>query len=394
MNKSTKYHRPALAAIAAAIACSTVPAAAQETAQKTATPQTTAPAQPTTPIVLTPPVATPAPVQTAPQTQAPVMAPPREVVQPLPERAQPAPTPDVKSEAVPVDEPKAATPAVQKSVAPKTSANPEPRTRSEASVTAVPVAAAADATAPTSDIGSNIAVEDATASAAMAPTSEISSEPVMEEQTTATEAPAEDGSILPWALGGIALLGLAGGAVALRRRSTRQDAYYDDPIVDSDYVAEEPVYDEPAPVARIKTAPPPATKLPIIEPLATPVAAKVQPEPVVEREAPVREEQTASPSIEERFRNPPAFDEGIGYHESIVDDGPTPDNPFTTRKARLKRARYLDRIAAEEAAANGTTPPAPKLAVSTSISQTGSTAAPSAPQHRTVTFGSSKKVDA
>lgn len=390
MNKSTKYHRPALAAIAAAIACSTVPAAAQETV----TPQTTAPAQPTTPIVLTPPVATPAPVQTAPQTQAPVMAPRREVVQPLPERAQPTPAPEVKSEAAPVDEPKAETGAAPKSAAPKTVAKPEPRTRSIAPVAVAPVAAVADATAPTSDTGSDIAVEDATASAAMAPTSEISSEPVMEEQTTATETPTEDGSILPWALGGIALLGLAGGAVALRRRSTRQDTYYDDPVVDSDYVAEEPVYEEPVPVARIKTTPPPATKLPIIEPLATPVAAKVQSEPVIEREAPVREERIAPPSIEERFRHPPAFDEGIGYHESIVDDGPTPDNPFTTRKARLKRARYLDRIAAEEAAANGTTPPAPKPAVSTSISQTGTAAAPSAPQHRTVTFGNNKKVDA
>jgi hypothetical protein len=42
--------------------------------------------------------------------------------------------------------------------------------------------------------------------------------------------------------------------------------------------------------------------------------------------------------------------QGAGRHEAMVDAGPTPDNPFLTRRKRLIRARFLDR---EEAAQVG-----------------------------------------
>lgn len=45
-------------------------------------------------------------------------------------------------------------------------------------------------------------------------------------------------------------------------------------------------------------------------------------------------------------RSNPHARTGAGRHEALVDHGPTPDNPFLTRRNRLRRARFLDRLEA------------------------------------------------
>ena len=184
---------------------------------------------------------------------------------------------------------------------------------------------------------------------------------VTEEAATTSEVPTEDGNIFPWALG-LFGLGVVGGAVALRRRKSEQ-MHYDEPVVEQRHVAE-------APVVRETVEPVYVTKLEAESEITAPVAPIATAGPMV------------TPSMSDRFREPAAFAEGVGYHESIVDEGPTPENPFQTRKARLKRARYLDRIAAE----NGTQTVAP---VPVQVSKHAATDAT-----RTVTFGSKSKVDA
>jgi hypothetical protein len=37
------------------------------------------------------------------------------------------------------------------------------------------------------------------------------------------------------------------------------------------------------------------------------------------------------------------YSKPAGYYAAIVDDGPTPLNPFLTRQNRLRRAHFLDR---------------------------------------------------
>ena len=181
--------------------------------------------------------------------------------------------------------------------------------------------------------------------------------------------------IWPWAVGGLAALGVAGFGMTMRRRREAEaeaaygyDAPYADPYADPAPeplgYASEPV---PEPVEAFAEAEAVEAPAPLMEPapasapiLATGAALKQQDEAaeqamlraeVAKMEAQLRDEAAAAGAPE------PVFAESIGYHEARVDEGPTPENPFKTRKARLKRARQLDRMAAEEAA-----PPVPPVA--------------------------------
>ncbi|GAA4780191.1 hypothetical protein GCM10023219_30150 [Stakelama sediminis] len=123
------------------------------------------------------------------------------------------------------------------------------------------------------------------------------------------------------ALAGLAVL--AAGAAALMRRS-RKERVETGAAVAAEPVVTRPVAPQPEPafMAREPVAPTP-----------TPVA---QPAPV-------------------RAAAMPAFEPASyvsGRHERAAEAGPTADNPFLTRKNRLRRARFYDRqerLAAEAA---------------------------------------------
>lgn len=401
MKKSNYNHRPALTAIAAVIACSTAPAAAQETvAPQTSAVQTpvtqSAPApeqapQQTQPVVTT---AAPAPQSTAPQSTAPVvstvpsatkqptvpvvMAPPQEVVQPLPPKIN-VPAEAVETAAPAISKPAPARQVTAKAAPKKAAATPAPTSSAMAPKSAATNAPVANAAAvsntdivPATEGVANTAqasADDAAIAAIAAADAQIAAESaaaadaaVVEERATATQVPSENGNILPWALGLLGI-GVAGGAIAMRRRTTIVEQN-DDPVIERDYVAKAPAAETPFVESTREVVGVKASQSTV----ATPVINEV---PIV-----------AAPTMAERFHETAVFADGAGYHESIVDEGPTPDNPFKTRKARLKRARYLDRLAAQ----NGTAPAVATLPKTGKPTETETT--------RTVTFGTKQKVDA
>ena len=386
MKKSNHNHRPALTAIAAVVAsstfvASTVPAAAQETAALQTVPVQTAPAQAVpveAPVQIqsiasvTAPAA-PVAAATPPVSQistAPIMAPRREVVQPLPPKVE-VPTEEPKAEMVT----QAAASTATKIPARKVTAKPAVKARNVAAPASHADAvapAAVMASAPAVDAANNDTiniVDEAAAAAIVAEDTQIVAETASnaadtiatKEAATTSEVPTDGGDILPWALG-LFGLGVVGGAAALRRRKSAQ-THYDEPVIEQRRAAEAPIVRETVESVDV-------TKVEAEPEITAPVAPIATAGPMV------------TPSMSDRFREPAAFAEGVGYHESIVDEGPTPENPFQTRKARLKRARYLDRIAAE----NGTQPVAPVPFQASKHAATDAT--------RTVTFGSKSKVDA
>jgi resuscitation-promoting factor RpfA len=142
---------------------------------------------------------------------------------------------------------------------------------------------------------------------------------VLPEPTVADVAPAAasddaaNDTIVYALLGaGAAALGIGGLAIAARRRRR---------------IAERDVDSVPMTDRREAPAREPAVARPIPSGAPAPFAF-VPPQP--------RQQQrmAASPRA------------GIGRHEAMVDYGPTSDNPFLTRKNRLRRARFLDRMEA------------------------------------------------
>lgn len=141
----------------------------------------------------------------------------------------------------------------------------------------------------------------------------------------ATAPVADSNSMAEWALFGglIGVGGLAVAAALVRRRRPRPD---------------------PTPEATV-------TSRPLDRPLgvapATTVAATA---PLAFQRAPVQPVPTLAQAIATKTTTDRAGpDRMVGRHEAMVDFGPTPDNPFLTRRNRLRRAHFLDR---QEAAAN------------------------------------------
>lgn len=415
--KFIPLHHPALAAIAAALALSPVPAFAQEVAPQPATAAppvaTPAPAPKPAPKMAPKPAPTPAPTPPVLKLPVSVATPPTPKATP---KAAPSPalekavdataeqtSEEAKASAKAEEVAKAAAPGAKKA-APKVSGKTRPTSSSGA---VIPSGAATGSTV--GAMPDNIA--DALPTTDAAPTDPALPVPLgeasVEGTTTATDAetgiataPVTQNTqndttmpIWPWAVGGLAALGIAGFGMTMRRRR-EADMAYDDEYADEAYVAPapEPVASVPAPHSAIPAHEP--------APFVATGAALAQDEEaeqavlraeVAKMEAQLRAEAQEAKaakiasvrSISDRMREPPAFAEGVGYHESIVDDGPTPDNPFKTRKARLKRARQLDRDAEESVQAGRATPviePAPPMPPVKAAPTPTSSAAAAAPE--------------
>jgi hypothetical protein len=205
----------------------------------------------------------------AAQEAQPAADPPAQAAeQPAPEAAMPAPTPappEPEAEPAPAPEAQAATPPATARAAPATrraparapvraTARPAPRAIAPAAPAASVPVAAAPVPAPVADSASGGGV-------AAVPPGEVETLPVPPEGGTdivpTAAAPAEqnDGSILPWLIGGLLLAG-ALAYLLLRRRRTE------------DYVEDDRVYEEPA-----------AAYTPAPEPVIAPEPVRA-PEPV------------------------------------------------------------------------------------------------------------------
>lgn len=245
---------------------------------------TTAPA----PVIDIAPVAQPAP--------APVPAPaPSIVIAPAPPPAPPAETAQ-----------QTAAPAV-----PREAARAVTRERTAAA----PVARARAASAPAAAASSDAAVAEAPVSVPVetdASTVAVLPEPVVEEvaPVVASDSAADD--MIAYALvgAGAAALGIGGLAFAARRRRR---------IADRDV--------DTVPMADRREAP-------VREPVMARPIPSGAPAPFA----------YVTPRQPERTVSAPRT--GMGRHEAMVDVGPTEDNPFLTRKNRLRRARFLDRMEA------------------------------------------------
>jgi resuscitation-promoting factor RpfA len=293
MTKKPTLIHPALAAIAAVIACSNVPAMAQET-------QTVTPPAMTAPVPEAAPVA-PAPVAAAPATAAPV---------------QTGPVVKFDGPVVPTITGEEAAANATQSVA---KARPKPQTGKTGAKTqtVAPVAVAPEASDPPSASDNSI-VEDAGSSTAVATSPVALAESGQEagdvngDKNAASITPIAPSDTDWEVIGGIAgALGIAGlgGVLYARRRKTvpvRGDAY------DSRIVAT----DTPLRVNTVAVA----------EPVTAQSIDTVPNWVHAPRHATVgKSAHGATRSYLER-----------------VDDGPIAENPFLTRKNRLRRARFLD----------------------------------------------------
>lgn len=276
----------------AALASTALPSLAQEAP---ATQEPAAPAASSAPVV----------VQQA-QPAPPVSIAPAPVVQASPT----VPTPPATVLKVPELDPPVATAAPAERVATRArAAAATPRATSEPAATtaARAVEPALTPAAPASRAPADELAAAPEAPAATAPTA---------QQATADQPAEADWSTIGGiaAVGGAAALGIGGLALSRRRR----DPLADDAIATNAIVAE--------PVIQPANA--------YAEEVATPVAAPAM--------------VTAAPAF---ARETPAF-EGVGRHVAAARVGPTPENPFLTERARMRRARFLDKREEMELARN------------------------------------------
>lgn len=292
----TSLH-PAKAAIVAALVLATSPALAQDVEGAVAAP----------PAEQAPPLPT--------LDQAPVSAPAPAPEAVTPQAASPAPVIPAPSQTTAVVQPTPATPAPEASAAPSATGRAAPATASQR---AAPPAAAATP------------VAARTAAAAPAAPAPITAAPAGEAPITTPAVPAEpasgfvnsapdDGAL--WALGGGAALVLGGlGVWALSRR--RRDA------------------GEAVPIQRTSPAVAPVSAAP----------GQVRFEPV----APAPVEAVAAPRVAQQAaiatpRAAATGDRAWSSLEDMVAAPPSSDNPFLTRKKRLRRAKYILAHGAPEA---------------------------------------------
>jgi hypothetical protein len=259
---------------------------------------------------LTAPAATP--TAPAPQIILPQPVPPTEPTQPAPGETIPQPPPAPVA-AEPTTAPVAAAPARR---APPAASRSAPRNAAVAAAPA-PIQSAEETSAPAV---ADLPVEDSGAVA----TPPFTNEPVA-PATVTNETVSDDGlstTELGLICGAVAIGGILGVALLNRRRR--------DP--------DAPPFD----VIAASKAPPP----PVPQPRAEVPSPAVAPAAVTNAAAPVRQPQmqaqTSVPtSIGPRGTKPRST--AVGRHEAMVDDGPTADNPFLTRRNRLRRARFLDK---------------------------------------------------
>jgi hypothetical protein len=318
--------RPARAAIAAVLALTATPLLAQEAAPAPTLSPTVAPTmpqpQPTAPTATQPGIA-PQATLPAPSAQPPAASLPGT---PMASPVAPPTLTDIPVAAIaPAAE--VAAPARRAATPPRPAARPAPQT-AQAEPVDVPETTAT-ATAP---LGTPI-IEQEVAAVPVAIGEPVASTPVTEE-TAATGGNQANGDVWGWMAGLLALLGIGGGAIALRRTRTRKsaammaearasDAEYDRTLAGP--------HDRPAAgFVTANTAAAPASAL-----FAQPVVTQQKPAAT----APAR------PAIRPAAKPMTAThgDMDANRLEYLIAQRPNRDNPFKTRANRKRRALFLMR---------------------------------------------------
>ena len=314
--------RPAMTAIAAAIACSTPsfaqsvdPAAAKTPAPAVANPVVAVPVVPDTPVA----AETPAPVVADPVVADPVFpdtpvaaepsAPAEAVAAPAARRATTTRTPPVRSRPAPGRTAPAAAPT--------------PAASAPAAVSADPVAEA--------PVVEPLPIEPEAAPVAA---------PVDATDTSS------DGMIIPLAAGGLALLALTGAALFLRRRK-RHAVRAEDTALRNDQLA---AIDDVEPGRGVEPRQDPVRPAVVVAPaLATTVTPVVAAQSLATKAAPVAAAGPAAGSTPDGdgpvTELPEDFDlSRFGYNVQEAYKGPTENNPSLSMKNRLTRARGMDQL--------------------------------------------------
>ncbi len=319
--------RPARAAIAAVLALTATPLLAQEASPAPTLSPTIAPTMPQ-------------PQPNAPTTAQPGVAP--QATLPAPTAQPPAAslpgTPMVSPVAPPTvtDIPVAAiAPAAEMAAPPvrRAAATPRPSTRP-----APETARAAPAPEPQPSATAAAPIEAPMIEQEIAPAPVTTGEPSMGaplvDETVAATDTGSNGDVWGWMAGLLALLGIGGGAIALRRTRTRKSAAMMAEARASDAVHDRGLagpHDRPSAVfVTAQTSAAPATAI-----FAQPVVT--QPTPAAT--APAR------PAIRPAARpmKAPHGDVDANRLEQLIDQRPNRDNPFKTRANRKRRALFLMR---------------------------------------------------
>lgn len=227
------------------------------------------------------------------------------------------------------------------------------RSKAAAKPAAKPVAKAAPAAPITAaPIETINAPSDVADTAPIAPIGDVATTPIdpvatapIENNTSAAPAPVPANDEWLILVGIAGALGLAGAGAVFASRRRRNVA---EPVVTYEEFASTPVnkgYFTNAPVAAAPVA-------------ASNADAFVDPaytrDDVAQNTDIAAEQQSYSMATPERTVINDKKPTEAGYYVAHVDDGPTPENPFLTRKKRLVRARFLDRQA-ETARQNSST---------------------------------------
>lgn len=305
MSKTPPSLRPASAAIAAVLALSTTPVLAQQ-----AMPATDPLAAPVI-VPVDPPAPVAPPVDLAPSLpdalQPPVVTAPA-MPDTAPNGSPPADVPTLEHPLPPVEP----VPQTERSERPRLSTRAVPARPAAASATPAPaqVKVARDAAERAADLPLPTA---ATTTGAIAAPPDMPAEAVA--IAARADSPAE-GGLGEWALfGGLVGIGGIAAAAALSRRRRP----------------------EPGPEAG-------GPRLPHeIFPTSLSPAQPTEADGV----APGAPVVGASVATLARMNRKPVTGGKVGRYEAMVDAGPTPENPFLTRRKRLVRARFLDRQEAQ-----------------------------------------------
>ncbi len=290
--------RPAMTAIAAAIACST-----PSFAQSAAAPAAETPA----PVVADPVVADPV-VPDTPVAAEP-SAPAEAVAAPAARKATTTGIPPVRSRPAPARTAPAAAPA--------------PAASAPAAVSADPVAEA--------PVVEPLPIEPEAAPVAS---------PV---DATGTSS---DGVMIPLAAGGLALLALAGAALFLRRRKRHAVRAEETALRNDQLAAIDDVEPGKSVEPRQDPVRPAVVAAPALATTANPVVAALS---LATKAAPVAAKGTAADSTQDGdgpvTELPEDFDlSRFGYNVQEAYKGPTEDNPSLSMKNRLTRARGMDQL--------------------------------------------------